>query len=149
MSSDLEDFLRRAAQRRQANAPPAQAAPVKRSRPEYTNRQSERLTSHPMDDADDIPVAAIVVDDEHDEDPYAMQRKRIAAAKAAAEKEATKAAATLAKLQQSKASGSSTASSSVSTGNMVEDIKRMIQAPGGMQQAMILKEILDRPEHRW
>ncbi len=149
MSSDLEDFLRRAAQRRQANAPPAQAAPAQRSRPEYTNRQSERLTSHPMDASDDIPLAAIVVDDEHDEDPYAMQRKRIAAAKEAAEKEAAKAAAALAKLQQSKAAVGSAASSFASTGNMVEDIKRMIQAPGGMQQAMILKEILDRPEHRW
>ncbi len=149
MPSDLEDFLRRAAQRRQTNAPPAQAAPTQRTRPEYTNRQSERLTSHPMDDSDDIPVAAIVLDDEHEEDPYAMQRKRIAAAKAAAEKEAAKAAAALAKLQQSKASGGSPASSFTSTGNMVEDIKRMIQAPGGMQQAMILKEILDRPEHRW
>ncbi len=149
MSGDLEDFLRRAAQRRQAAAPPAQAAPSPpRPRSEYTNRQSERRTGHPRDeDDDDIPVAAIAIEDVPEEDPYAMQRKRIAAAKAAAEVEAAKLAAKVAKIGQ--ASGSSPAANYTSTGNLAEDLVRMLRTPGGIQQAILLREIIDRPEHRW
>ncbi len=150
MSGDLEDFLRRAAQRRQASLPPAQAATPSpaRSRPEYSNRQAERKTRAPQDeDDDDIPIAAIAIDELVEEDPYAMQRKRIAAAKAAAEAEAAQVAARFAKLQQPQ--HGSPASNYASSGNLADDLIGMLRTPGGIQQAILLREILDRPEHRW
>ena len=35
------------------------------------------------------------------------------------------------------------------SGNMAEDLIRMLRKPGGIQQAILLREVLDRPEHRW
>lgn len=63
MSGDIEDFLKRAAQRRQerqANQPPV---PPKTSqpppRPEYTDARRERSVS-PIDDDDEIVIAQVV-----------------------------------------------------------------------------------------
>ena len=32
---------------------------------------------------------------------------------------------------------------------IAQDLIRLLQQPGGIKQAILLKEILERPEHRW
>ncbi len=144
MSNDLEDFLRRAAQRRQAKAQP-QAVPL-RPKPEYTSHHAERLTTHHQA-GEEEPLEAIIVN-EQAEDPYAMQRRRIADAQALAAKEAGYAAQRLAKIQRSIASQSPAGDYKLS-GNIAADLMQMLRSPGGIQQAILLREIIDRPEHRW
>ena len=42
-----------------------------------------------------------------------------------------------------------TKGSQQSNGLSAEDLVAMLKRPGGVQQAILLREILDRPEHRW
>lgn len=147
MAGDLEDFLRRAAQRRQTQTPaatPKPAAPP-RQRPEYTDRNAERVTRASVE-REEEPLTAIVV--EQAEDPYAMQRRRIEAAKVVADQAEAEAAERLAKIQASSKSGSP-ASSYDASNNPAADLMHMLRQPGGVRQAILLREILERPEHRW
>ena len=82
MSGDLEDFLRRAAERRQAKAAQQQqqqAAPAKRPRPQYSDRARERVTS--VDQADEILTAEIVSAPSPAEDAIASRVRRVEEAK--------------------------------------------------------------------
>lgn len=144
MSGDLEDFLRRAAERRQAKAAQQQqpSAPAKRPPPQYSDRRRERVTQ--VQDADEILTAEIVTEPSpQDPDSFSSRRKRIEEAKQVA-------AQVQAEVAQK---GSKTAASNdpalVMSGNMAEDLVRMLRQPGGIQKAILLREVLDRPEHRW
>ena len=85
MAGDLEDFLRRAAQRRQAKAAQNRGGPADqaraRSRPEYTNRKTERLVT--PSDADEVLLAEVVEDEA---DSITARMRRVEAAKEAAAK---------------------------------------------------------------
>lgn len=142
MSGDLEDFLRRAAQRRQAKAaqqqqPAQQQRP--RSRPQYSDSRTERIVQA-VDD--DIPVAEVVEDDTSS---LAARRRRLEQSKKAAEQaEAAK------RVRSAKPSARpATAATIPLAGSAAQDLLRILRQPGGIKQAILLREILDRPEHRW
>lgn len=150
MAGDLEDFLKRAAERRaqkqQQGGGAKPAAPRPRPRPEYTDARQERQIRQPVEDA--IPVAEIV----EPVNPLAEQERKVAAAKKRAEEAKRK----IAELQRSKGSNrssqtasSTTAGSPLSNGTPIEQLIQMIHHPDGIQQAFLLKEILDRPMDRW
>lgn len=144
MSGDLEDFLRRAAERRQAKAAQQQqAAPAKRPRPQYSDRARERVTS--VDQADEILTAEIVSAPSPAEDAIASRVRRVEEAKEVA----AQIEADVAKKAKKLSKPASTAPGLALSGNMAEDLIRMLRKPGGIQQAILLREVLDRPEHRW
>lgn len=145
MSGDLEDFLRRAAQRRQAKAAEAQSAPksTPKTRPQYTDSRSERIPQV-VEEAEEILVAEFVDDDGSS---IAARMKRLADAKraaAAAEEEAG--------IAMRKVKGMLSRQKverKAFTDNTIQNLIETMQSPGGVQQMVLLKEILDRPTHRW
>ncbi|MAI31631.1 MAG: hypothetical protein CMM07_08175 [Rhodopirellula sp.] len=170
MSGDLEDFLKRAAERRQAKAAQQnQNAPQKRVPPQYSNRRTER-TPRPVQDAEiveaqvvsasgneNVVVAqAVKGSQNHARQDRSRQAKRsegqtsnagLAPNRQASEakKQATAGDADSTPYSQS----TSTTASQESVGFSAEDLVAMLKRPGGVQQALLLREILDRPEHRW
>jgi hypothetical protein len=166
MSGDIEDFLRRAAQRRQAKAVEQKEAqtPQRRVRREYTDARSERITRSPyeMDPSDEIEdirgdgsgdeilTAEIVDVDEvsHSRQIQQMedQRRSIEEAKKVArrlEEETAK------KKQKTDKRDASRSAAIQSTGDPVADLLANFRRPGTIQQAILLREIIDRPDHRW
>ncbi|WP_372725478.1 hypothetical protein [Novipirellula sp.] len=161
MAGDLEDFLRRAAQRRQANAgnppaaarPPAPAArpaapqpavPEQRKRPQYSNHRTERMI---REVEEEIFVAEVVEDEPS---PWQERQRKIEEAKRAAAEAESIAAKAMAKVKK----GGSQATPQFApgpqmTGNVAADLLRLLQSPEGIQQAVLLREILDRPIDRW
>ncbi len=159
MAGDLEDFLKRAASRRQAKAAqetqqakknaagPARAREYTDSRRERTVRQSEDL----IDDA----ITGEIVDEigpSLAEERLAMQQQKIAAAK---KKAAAIEAATAARRKKEglppklEKAAPVQAEGITLTGDLRQDVLRLMTSPVGLQQAFLLKEILDRPDHRW
>ena len=157
MAGDLEDFLRRAAARRQAKAgqaaAPAQPQPqqqqsrAQRARQEYTNRNTERQVRQ-----EDIVVAEVV-----EEDPFAARRQKIANAKKLAAKARAQANKAENKQKAAKASAKQAAKSASKCksaakvgpelgGAPIDDLLKLIRQPNGIQQAVLLREILDRPK---
>ena len=160
MSGDLEDFLKRAAARRQAKTTQQQAtqqqAPPKRVPPQYSDSRTERNPhSGPVDEVVEAEVvSASVVEDVVMAQPVTQQKSSNAAAgkpdrvarraKAKAEAKAEREFASQA-YDQAPATTGSQPSAGFSAENLIEMLKR----PEGVQQAILLREILDRPEHRW
>ena len=175
MSGDLEDFLKRAAERRQAKATQQkQSTPQKRVPPQYSDRRTERA---PRPLPDDEVVEAEVVEAQV---VSASSTENVVLAQAVAENQVSakqasrsvrrKAAKTnaaapsrLAREAKANSKGGSddnsnsmpysqstaTKGSQQSNGLSAEDLVAMLKRPGGVQQAILLREILDRPEHRW
>ncbi len=147
MAGDLEDFLRRAAQRRQAKAAQNRGGPADqaraRSRPEYTNRKTERLVT--PSDADEVLLAEVVEDEA---DSITARMRRVEAAKEAAAKAELEAAR---KKSQRPSHGTAyEPNQGVGlSGDPAQDLLKLLRQPGGIKQAILLKEILERPEHRW
>ena len=148
MSGDLEDFLRRAAQRRQAKAAQsAQPAAKPRQRPQYSNSRTERVARNVESNQvrDEILVAEVVEDDiATKRDQLEAKRERQRAETAA---DQAKTAATRSATNRSPAS--SDASSAALSSQAGMDLLAALRSPGGVRQAILLKEILDRPTHRW
>ena len=151
MSGDLEDFLRRAAQRRQAKAADQKQAqqPTRPVRPQYSDSRTERV-ARPVRDDEPVLTAEIVDEsaESHSRQIQRMedQRRSIEEAKKVArrlEEETAK------KQKKSDQRGSSQSSIPQSTGHPVADLLANFRRPGGIQQAILMREILDRPEHRW
>lgn len=179
MSGDIEDFLKRAAQRRQArqgSQPPPPPPP--RPRSEYSNARNERITRAQDEYEDDIEPALL-------EEPLAqrlaeLKRKQLAAQTAQTAKRQGSAErrdqspgrdqrgkAERATLKQSSAAKRAAASpkqasppASVAAATAqaaaapvattpVEELMRLLQTPQGLRNAFLMREILDRPEHRW
>ena len=154
MSGDLEDFLRRAAARRQtksgsqpqrANQPQPRAGADHQGtrRREYTDRRQERVPQ--AADVADEPITAEIVSDELES--LSEQRRRIEAAKERAEKIRQQTSEKLPPAARS--SQSEVPTGTGFTGNAAEDLLRMLRHPSGLRQAILLREVLDRPEHRW
>ncbi|GAA5506123.1 hypothetical protein [Novipirellula caenicola] len=156
MAGDLEDFLRRAAQRRQANAgnrnqPPAArpaashpAVPEQRKRPQYSNHRTERMV---REVEEEIYVAEVVEDEPS---PWQERQRKIEEAKRAAAEAESAAAKAFAKVKKGgTASPAPMAPGPQMTGNVAADLIRLLQSPEGIQQAVLLREILDRPIDRW
>jgi len=144
MAGDLEDFLKRAAARRQ-NKPPQQqpaAGGATRQASQYSDRSRERVVRQ-LDDDEPILVAEIL----DEPDAMAKRRKAILAAKQEAARLQAEAATQLAKLRQD--SGESSTPGLTFTGEPRADLIRLLRQPGGIKQAILLREILDRPIDRW
>ncbi len=175
MSGDLEDFLKRAAERRQAKAAQQkQSAPQKRVPPQYSDRRTERAP-RPLPDvevveaevveaqvvsvssADNVVVARAATENQ----ARRKQADRSGSQKAA--KTGAKAPSRIAREAKAKSTAVSddnsnstpyaqptaTNGSQQSNGFSAADLVAMLKRPGGVQQAILLREILDRPEHRW
>ncbi|WP_442506598.1 hypothetical protein SH528x_005449 [Novipirellula sp. SH528] len=156
MAGDLEDFLRRAAQRRQANAgnqnpPPAArpapaqpAVPEQRKRPQYSNQRTERMI---REVEEEIFVAEVVEDEPS---PWQERQRKIEEAKRAAAEAEAEAAKMMARVKKR---GSQVtpqfAPGPQMTGDVAGDLLRLLQSPEGIQQAVLLREILERPVDRW
>ncbi|MFK8110588.1 MAG: hypothetical protein AB8B91_00210 [Rubripirellula sp.] len=146
MAGDLEDFLRRAAERRQAKAAQQQQQqpPAPRETPQYTDRRTERLARIPDDE--EILTAEIV---EPPTNTYAAQIQRVEDAR----REASRIQNELQRKQKKQAAKSKrdqkSADAKVMTGHPATDLIRLMRSNGGIQQAILLREIFDRPEHRW
>lgn len=150
MAGDLEEFLKRAAERRAqkqgggGGKPPAKPKPKPKPRQEYTDARRERQVRPPVEEA--IPVAEVV---EH-VNPLAEKQRKLAEAKAKA-----KAAQKKLEAQQKKSKRSVPAREPVespvviSSGTAAEQLIEMLKQPGGMRQAFLLRELFDRPSDRW
>ena len=147
MSGDLEDFLRRAAQRRQAKSAQAEkpaAASRPRQRPQYSNSRTERVVRTVDDEAHDEVLAATVVEDSNS---LSNRRKKLEAAQAEAARAQAETAEKLKKVKQ--ASGKGGAVAAALTGDAGESLLAALKSPNGLRQAILLREIIDRPTHRW
>ncbi len=170
MSGDLEDFLKRAAERRQAKAAQQkQSTPQKRVPPQYSDRRTER-DPRPVPDAEvveaevvsassvDNVLVAKAVTENQDRSRQANRsgRRKPAKTDTAAPRQVAREAkskATAVTEGDSKSTpysqSSATTGSQQSVGFSAEDLVALLKRPGGVQQALLLREILDRPEHRW
>lgn len=131
MPDDVEDFLRRAAQRRRAGAAAKREAakPVRRVRPQYSNSRTERQVGL-VDDAEEILMAEVVPDDTVSTSSYSARSVDQAIA----------------------APGGSNANQpgpDQAAETLLAELSRALQSPKGIRQAILMREILDRPEHRW
>ena len=140
----LEDFLRRAAQRRQAkSAQQSQPAP-RRQPPQYSDRRTERSVQ--PREADEVLAAEVVEDDPNS---FSARLRRLEEAKQAAAKAEAEAAKKLAKAGVKRGRSKSSGVALALSGNPTQNLIRMLRHSGGIRQAILLREILDRPEHRW
>ncbi|MCH5374095.1 MAG: hypothetical protein JJ992_08970 [Planctomycetes bacterium] len=152
MSGDLEDFLRRAAQRRRdkeaqqrgATGQPAGSRSTNKTRPQYSNSRSERIVS--AEEADEVLEAELVEDELHDS--IAARMRRLEAARRAAAETHSHLGSLSHDEDQQKAK-TTVGGGKFLTGDPAQDLIRLLREPRGIQQAILLKEILDRPEHRW
>jgi len=148
MAGDLEDFLRRAAQRRQQKSAGQQqpAAPARR-KPQYSDSRTER-NPRPAPAGEPVITAEIIQDVAEastNRSANAPQQRAEAAKRAADQAKANVAAAI-------KSAGNKSATQSSRSDiphNPLVALVRQLQRPGGIQQAILMREILDRPEHRW
>lgn len=142
MAGDLEDFLRRAAARRQAKA--SEQGPVApKPRPEYSNSRTERRVQPHVEALEEVITAEIV------EDPNSIvaRTRRVEKAKQAAREAQAELKSTKKALSSSSRSGPPKAKDADQ--DLRETLLDALKSPGGIQQAILLKEIIDRPEHRW
>lgn len=146
MSGDLEDFLRRAAERRRAKAGSAAPNPPRRPRPEYTDSRRERVTE-PIEVAEivDDPIEVGSGDDVGR--TLAAQRKRIREAEQRAAKIRAQTKKALSGIKP--ASRGSQPPPAIAVPTSADDLIQLLTQPGGLGQAILIKEILERPEHRW
>ena len=147
MSGDLEDFLRRAAQRRQAKAAQAnQPTATPRKRPQYSNSRTERVTRTVETQATEEVLVAEVVDhpspNQYDRRETGTEQQQAKTAKTQAEAAASRSAT-------GKSSTKSDAASSALNSQAGVELLDALRSPGGVRQAILLREILDRPTHRW
>lgn len=175
MSGDIEDFLRRAAERRQARqAQKPGPPPARPARPEYSDSRRERTAQWdqdaPVGDEDDAPVVAQQVDT-----PLARKLAELKRAQAAAQamrdaapEDSTAAArdvvAPLRSSVTSLRSGSGAAANLPADGRfglgvpaavaaapptVLDELRQSLGTAQGLRTAVLLHEILSRPEHRW
>ncbi|MEM9366538.1 MAG: hypothetical protein AAGD07_11125 [Planctomycetota bacterium] len=122
MSRDLEEFLRRAAELRQQKAAEEQsrAQPVRAPRP-YSDRTRERRQMAEQELAEDVVLAAEVVDES---DAIVAETVDVSYAR-----------------QKPDAMVSDSPA-----GSPAAELIEMLKSPGGLQKAFLMREILDRPK---
>ncbi|MEO1525255.1 MAG: hypothetical protein AAFX06_07445 [Planctomycetota bacterium] len=143
MAGDLEDFLKRAAERRAAKqrqqggggpAPqqqrPQPQQPIQRPAPQRP--QPQQRYEEP------IPVAEVV----EPVNPLAEQQRRLEEAKKKAEEAREKLAK---QMRGNKGKADQASTGVVLSGSPAEQLLAMLRQPNGIQQAFLLREILERP----
>ncbi len=140
MSGDLEEFLRRAAERRRERAAQQQAQQEaqqhRRSpRPEYTDRQAERVAR--------AWEAQAIEDEPMMGEPISDEAIVPTAREASGQPPATPANPSPPLKSPSAQGGPPLAEASP------EELMEWMRTPAGLKQAILIREILDRPTHRW
>lgn len=151
MSDDIEAFLRRAAQRRKEQAG-RKAAPAPKPRPEYTDSRSERKIRQAP--PEEVYVEAEIVDDQAGLSQLSnrhLQGDHLANSVGQAD---DKMDAHIQKVFDHNVGHLAhdtppTASETLADGDIAKTLISMLQSTHGVQQAFLLREIIDRPEHRW
>lgn len=163
MGGDLDEFLKRAAQRRVANAAAKaeetarQQKPPRPVAPEYSSRQKERQVTPGA--ADEEPVVATLVNSSGTTAfPGAIQAATISPAIDQADERMSsrihdKFDQEVGNLDPSRefagAKTVGTGGASVTRNSVVVQLRQLLASPMGLKQAVLLREILERPEHRW
>lgn len=157
MAGELEDFLRRAAQRRGENAAarPARPQPQPPRRPEYTDRNRERSMSMPDPD-EEVVVADLV--------PSVVEETRSGRPRAGSGSQPlaeTSLSATNRPLGDAgkrplghagrapHVASQVTDNTEVPASATVKALLLLMTDPAGIRQAILAREILDPPHHRW
>ncbi|HBJ35442.1 MAG TPA: hypothetical protein DDZ51_11960 [Planctomycetaceae bacterium] len=192
MSGDIEDFLKRAAERRQARQASRPAAPQQSqrpaARPEYTDSRRERSV-RPREDDDELVVAEVIeqplakrIADLKQKQAEVQAAKQSDRAGSAAKRDAvavesdmsrndrnraTRRAADRAEAALQSRRGSAPLSAPVAAqtaasqrnaiaagqvdagGELINELLQSLKSPNGLQRAVLLHEILERPVHRW
>jgi hypothetical protein len=163
MGGDLDEFLKRAAQRRVANAAAKaedrarQQKPPRPVAPEYTSRQLERQVTSAAPE-EDLVVATLVNSSGTTLFPGAIQAAGISSDIDQADERMSsriheKFDQEVGNLDASRefAGGTlgGTSNVVVSSTNIVGQLKASLATPSGLRQAVLMREILERPEHRW
>ena len=164
MSGDLEDFLARAAKRRAEKASQQREQEVRgqtqRSRTavqsQYSNRKTERLVR--LDDDDDEILEAEIVaelvpekttkrlNDAKATSPISP-RQKVSGQKTSEQK--TRVLRSSRSPKSGESTGRALPAGESSTGINALELVQMLGRPGGVRQAFLLKEIIDRPVKRW
>ncbi|WP_153555720.1 hypothetical protein [Roseimaritima sediminicola] len=161
MAGDIEEFLRRAAERRQQRARQRNAQQRQHterpSAPQYTDRNRERVPQTPIPVAPlaepvshqaEPLMAEIIEDDEQETLLKRGQARRIERdAKAAKERSDRKN-----RSQGRRSEGRSSETGSTAQHSEIkatEELLRMLRSPQGIRQAVLLKEILEPRSNVW
>ncbi len=143
MAGDIEEFLRRAAQRRQQRANQRndqQQQATRPKAPQYTDRAAERVMRPSVEPIAE-PMMAEVIEDEADEVVASLGDMRRA-------REATDQR----KIDNalSRTSGTTKGEQTRSKSNTpAADLLRILKSPNGLQQAILLREILEPRGKHW
>ncbi len=164
MAGDLEDFLRRAAQRRAENSTIEQEQrerakkAAQRKRPEYTDRAAERAVTIAEDN--DVVIAAELVPQEPEstrlkqqnptKDAYATPASSSGSGSGSDYKQPTPHQA-FDDLAVNRAGSSRTSDTKPVHEDQLTaaEIIELFRSRQGIRQAMMLREIFDRPIQRW
>ncbi len=168
---DIEDFLKRAAQRRQAKASQSSPAPPPAPRPEYSDSRTERRPRNVP--SDDTPIQATLVDEATEplnEHLQQIERQRIRVLVQAAKRRAGGTVKPVSMAEDSVPTVTApTPTAQVDRNAMpatmmirpvtitgddagftaMDRLVTMLRQPEGMLQAVLLQEILRRPTERW
>lgn len=177
MSNDLEDFLKRAAARRQASEAAKRQSdsqqPGRPSRPQYTDARSERTIRMPDDD--DVIMAEVVETQSdsrqrsggnrpssgtsHSQSSNEALRLREIRQRAGdiriAEEELRERMAPRQPEAPSRANRPQKVKKELTLADVtrggitIDDLIASLRTPHGIRQAILMREIIDRPEHRW
>jgi hypothetical protein len=142
MADDIEAFLKRAAQRRQAAAnaqPSAPPTPPRPPKPEYTNSRTERLAKPFAAQEEPVLEAEIV----YDENPANLIVDQ--ADERMAEHIQQSFTSDIGQFSPTDSAGAKTNVTSAG----VSELAKLLQQTDGLKMAVLLREVLDRPTHRW
>ena len=155
MARDIEEFLRKAAERRAQAQRGGQPAPAQPPRPAA---QQPRPFSPPREE--ERVVEAVIVDPDIVIESHRGIREQASAYQSQPVDQADEKMEShlnqvfehdLGSLRHAPSSkpGSTPEASSGEDATVAEELLRMIQTPHSLRSAIILREILERPEHRW
>ncbi|MCH1496025.1 MAG: hypothetical protein L7U72_12405 [Rubripirellula sp.] len=159
MSDDLEDFLARAAKRRAEKASQQREQELRgqtqRSRTavqsQYSNRKTERLVRLD-DDEDEILEAEIVAEADSEKMTQRLDHAKAVSPISPGQKTSGQKTHVLRSSRSPKSvesTGRALPAGESSTGINALELVQMLGRPGGVRQAFLLKEIIDRPVKRW
>ncbi len=141
MAGDIEEFLRRAAQRRQQRDNQQRSRqtperPQRRPAPEYSDSRAERV-ARARQVVQQAPVMAEIIEDEE------LPVRTLAARRKERE--------TLNDQDRSRAANKSKEQGSPSTsdGNLQQQLIAMLRSPSGLRQAFVVREILEPRFKTW
>ncbi|QDV57720.1 hypothetical protein [Rosistilla oblonga] len=152
MSDDIEAFLRRAAQRRKEQAA-RKAAPTAKPRPQYTDSRAERKIREQQVEEIVEPEIIEQADGFSQLSSRHLQAEHFAGGVGQADDKMDAHIQQVFDHQVSKLASEpadvSSQSQALADGEIAKALIDMLQTSNGVQQAFLLREIIERPTHRW